>query len=125
MGEPRASRRRSSPTLLVRDGSRLRFAHPLIAAVVEERTPPAEWRSIHARLAEEARTPEQRARHLAAAAGGPDEQVAAALEAAASEAEARGATIAAAELAEQAAALTPTADVRAASTGCCWRRAPR
>jgi DNA-binding CsgD family transcriptional regulator len=97
--------------LLVRDGSRLRFAHPLIAAVVEERTPPSEWRSIHARLAEEARTPEQRARHLAAAADGPDEQVAAALEAAASDADARGATIAAAELAEQAAALTPDADV--------------
>ena len=79
--------------------------------MVEERTPPSEWRSIHARLAEEARTPEQRARHLAAAADGPDEQVAAALEAAAADADARGATIAAAELAEQAAALTPDADV--------------
>ena len=55
--------------------------------MVEERTPPSEWRSIHARLAEEARTPEQRARHLAAAADGPDEQVAAALEAAASDAD--------------------------------------
>jgi hypothetical protein len=54
--------------VLVRDGHRLRFTHPLIAAVVEERTPPSEWRAIHARLAEEARTPEQRARHLAAAA---------------------------------------------------------
>jgi DNA-binding CsgD family transcriptional regulator len=98
--------------LLVRDGPRLRFTHPLIAAVVEERTPPVEWRSIHARLAESARTPEQRARHLAAAAAGPDEQVAAALEAAAFDAEARGATIAAAELAEQAAALTPVTDAR-------------
>jgi DNA-binding CsgD family transcriptional regulator len=97
--------------LLVRDGRRLRFTHPLIAAVVEERTPPSEWRSIHARLAEEARTPEQRARHLAVAAAGPDEQVAAALEAAASAADARGAPIAAAELAAQAAALTPDADV--------------
>jgi DNA-binding CsgD family transcriptional regulator len=96
--------------VLVRDGRRLRFSHPLIAAVVEERTPPSEWRAIHARLAEEARTAEQRARHLAAAADGPDEQVAAALESAASDAEARGAPIAAAELADQAAALTPDTD---------------
>ena len=96
--------------ILVRDGRRLRFSHPLIAAVVEERTPPAEWRAIHARLAETATGREQRARHLAAAADGPDEEVAAALEAAAGEAEARGATIAAAELLERAAELTPAAD---------------
>ena len=78
--------------------------------MVEERTPPAEWRAIHARLAESATSQEQRARHLAAAADGPDEAVAAALEAAAGEAEARGAPIAAAELAERAAELTPAAD---------------
>ena len=96
--------------VLARDGHRLRFTHPLIAAVVEERTPPAEWRSIHARLAASATSQEQRARHLAAAADGPDEAVAAALEVAAGEAEARGAPIAAAELAERAAALTPVAD---------------
>jgi DNA-binding CsgD family transcriptional regulator len=96
--------------VLARDGHRLRFTHPLIAAVVEERTPPAEWRSIHARLAASATSQEQRARHLAAAADGPDEAVAAALEAAAGEAEARGAPIAAAELAERAAELTPPAD---------------
>ncbi len=98
--------------VLARDGHRLRFTHPLIAAVVEERTPPAEWRAIHARLAESATSQEQRARHLAAAADGPDEAVAAALQAAAGEAEARGAPIAAAELAERAAELTPVADVQ-------------
>ena len=97
--------------VLVRDGDRLRFSHPLIAAVVEERTPPAEWRAIHARLAESTVGEEQRARHLAAAADGPDEAVAAALLAASEAAEARGATIAAAELAERAAELTPAADV--------------
>src|SRR5215213_533578 len=96
--------------VLARDGHRLRFTHPLIAAVVEERTPPAEWRSIHARLAASATSQEQRARHLAAAADGPDEAVAAELESAAGEAEARGAPIAAAELAERAAELTPPAD---------------
>ena len=96
--------------VLVRDDRRLRFSHPLIAAVVEERTPPAEWRAIHAGLAATAADAEQRARHLAAAAEGPDERVAAALEQAAAQAESRGATIAAAELAERAAELTPAAD---------------
>ncbi|HYH88102.1 MAG TPA: AAA family ATPase [Solirubrobacteraceae bacterium] len=95
--------------LVVRDGPRLRFSHPLIAAVVEERTPPAEWRAIHARLAERIDVQEQRARHLAAASEGPDEDVAAALDVAAAQASARGATIAAAELAERAAELTPGA----------------
>jgi DNA-binding CsgD family transcriptional regulator len=96
--------------VLVRDGDRLRFTHPLVAAVVEDLTPPSEWRSIHARLAESATGQEQRARHLAAAADGPDEAVAIALVRAAAEAGARGARIAAAELAERAAALTPAVD---------------
>ena len=98
--------------VLVRDGARLRFSHPLIGAVVEERTPPGEWRAIHARLAELADHPEQRARHLAAASDGTDEDVAAALEAAAGEAATRGATMAAAELAQRAAEMTPDADRR-------------
>ena len=96
--------------VLVRDGRRLRFSHPLLVSAVEERTPPSEWRSIHARLAELTADPEQRAHHLAAAADGPDAEVATALERAASRATARGATIAAAELAERAAALTPEND---------------
>jgi hypothetical protein len=36
--------------VLARHGHRLRFTHPLIAAVVEERTPPAEWRANHAHV---------------------------------------------------------------------------
>ena len=96
--------------ILVREGNRLRFSHPLIAAVVEDRTPPADWRALHARLARSAPDQEQRARHLAAAAPGPDEDVAAVLEAAAAEAAARAATAAAAELAERAAELTPDTD---------------
>ena len=96
--------------MIVRDGRRLRFSHPLIAAVVQERTPSVEWRAIHARLAELTDQPEQRARHLAAASDGPDEEVAAALEAAAGEAASRGATMAAAELAERAAELTHATD---------------
>ena len=53
------------------------------------------------------REPEERARHLAAAATDPDERVAAALEQGAAQARARGAPAAAAELSEQAAELTP------------------
>ena len=56
---------------------------------------------------EHAIDPEERARHLALAATGPDEAVADALEAAARRAEARGAPPAAAELYERAARLTP------------------
>lgn len=51
---------------------------------------------------------EERARHLALAAAGPDEQVAAVLEDAADEAGSRGASAAAADLWEQAARLTPS-----------------
>ena len=54
--------------------------------------------------------PEERARHLALGARGPDADVAAALDEAAALAKARGAPIAAAELLEKARALTPADD---------------
>ncbi len=78
--------------MLVRDGDRLRFSHPCL---------PRSWRTarrrpigarVHARLARSAPDQEQRARHLAAAAPSPDEDVAAVLEAAAVEARRRAAT---------------------------------
>jgi class 3 adenylate cyclase/tetratricopeptide (TPR) repeat protein len=96
--------------VLERDGEQLRFAHPLFAAVVEERSPPDVWRAVHRRLAAATDDPEQRARHLAIAATGPDPGVAAALETAAARARLRGAPDAAAELAERAALLTPPDD---------------
>jgi DNA-binding NarL/FixJ family response regulator len=64
-------------------------------------------RRVHARLAQLDVDPEERARHLAIAAEGPSEEVAAALETAAEHAAARGAGHVAAELAERAVALTP------------------
>ena len=64
-------------------------------------------RRLHERLAELDIDLEERARHLAIAATGPDEEVAAALDAAAAHAGARGAAQAAADLSERAIALTP------------------
>jgi DNA-binding CsgD family transcriptional regulator len=85
---------------------RVRFSHPLFASVLYERTPPAQRRVVHRALAGVAGDVEERARHSARAATGPDASVAAALEAAAEHAASRGAPAAAADLCELAAALT-------------------
>jgi DNA-binding CsgD family transcriptional regulator len=92
------------------DSERVRFAHPLLASVYYEDATPWRRREAHARLAAVADDEEERARHLALAAEGPDAAVAATLDAAAPNALARGAPAAAAELSEIAAALTPSAD---------------
>ncbi len=88
------------------DGDRIRFSHPLLAPVCYEDMPLHRRRRLHRRLAELDLDPEESARHLAIAAAGPDEEIAAALDAAAAHARARGAALAAAELAERALALT-------------------
>ena len=98
----------------VRDGV-VRFAHPLLASGAYAATDPATRRALHAAIAELVTEPEERARHLALAATGPDEAVARELEDAARRAESRGAPAAAAELLERAVRLTPreqTADAR-------------
>jgi DNA-binding CsgD family transcriptional regulator len=95
------------------EGERLRFTHSLLASAVLARTPPAERRRLHARLAEVVPGAEARARHLALAVVGPDPIVAVELENAARQARARGAPAGAAELAEQALRLTPPDDGRA------------
>ncbi|HEX4671108.1 MAG TPA: AAA family ATPase, partial [Solirubrobacteraceae bacterium] len=89
------------------DGERIRFTHPLLAPACYEAMPLHRRRSLHERLAALDVDLEERARHLAIAATGPDEQVAAALDAAAAHARARGAIQAAADLSERAIALTP------------------
>ena len=89
------------------DGDRIRFTHPLLAPVCYEEMPLHRRRRLHRRLADLDLDPEERARHLAIAAAGPDEEIAAALDAAAAHAWGRGAAQAAAELAERAIALTP------------------
>jgi DNA-binding CsgD family transcriptional regulator/exonuclease VII small subunit len=94
----------------VEDG-RVRFAHPLLASAAYAATDPTDRRRLHRRLAEIAETLEERARHRALAAPGPDPDVAGDLDAAAQHARRRGAPAAAADLSDQAAALTPPAGV--------------
>ena len=89
------------------DDSRIRFAHPLLASICWEQAPPWKRRAVHLELAETVGELEERARHLALAAEGPDAAVATELDSAAERAAARGAPAAAAELFELAAQLTP------------------
>ena len=89
------------------DHGSIRFTHPLLASGAYSAAEPARRREAHRLLGGLVRDPEERARHLAAGATGPDEKVGAALEAAATRARARGAPAAAAELSEEAAQLTP------------------
>jgi DNA-binding CsgD family transcriptional regulator len=87
-------------------GEQLRFTHPLLASVCYAQ-PARRRRQTHARLAQIVDDPEARARHLALAAEGDDEQVAQALDEAAKHAATRGAPQTAAELWEMAARFTP------------------
>jgi DNA-binding CsgD family transcriptional regulator len=107
-----AVERAAEEGVLVLDGSRIRFAHPLLSSVCYEQAPLWKRRAAHRRLAAAVEDPEERARHLALAAEGPDGAVAAELDAAAEQAAARGATASAAELAELAARLTAEDDAQ-------------
>jgi DNA-binding CsgD family transcriptional regulator/Tfp pilus assembly protein PilF len=90
----------------VRDGG-IRFTHPLLGSGAYAAAEPSLRRELHTRAGMLVADPEERARHLALAATGPDEAVARALEDAARRAESRGAPPAAAELYELAVRLTP------------------
>ena len=96
------------------DGGRVRFTHPLLAAAAYDAPGADRRRDAHAVLARLTGEPEERARHLALAARGPDAAVAGQLDEAARSARARGAPLVAGELAELAAQLTPPADEAAA-----------
>ena len=89
------------------DDERVRFTHPLLASICYEEAPPWKRRAVHQTLAGAVVDVEERARHRALAADGPDAAVASELDAAAELAAARGATAVAAELCELAAAATP------------------
>ena len=91
----------------------IRFAHPLLASVLYADSTAADRREVHTRLSATANDLEERARHLALASTQPDEEVARALDDATEHARSRGAVAAAAELAVQAAQLTPRASAAA------------
>ena len=89
-------------------GGRIRSTHPLLATVAYSESSAEARRDVHRRLAAVVVDQEERARHLALAAEGPDEGVAAELEEAARKAAGRGAPDAAAQLSELARGLTPS-----------------
>ncbi len=111
--------------IVERDGGSIAFAHPLYRSAIYAESSREHRHRVHRRLSEVVDDDEERARHLALAADGPDEAAATALEDAAGRARARGSTAAAAELCELAERLTPpdrVADVLPFAR--CGRRVP-
>jgi DNA-binding CsgD family transcriptional regulator len=101
--------------LLAVVGGTYRIAHPLLGSALRQAMSPATRRDVHAALAVVLSAQPGRAIwHRAASAPGPDEQIAAGLERAATEARRRGAVSTAVTWLERAAALSPDSDDRAA-----------
>ena len=101
---------------LITVDDRVRFRHPLVRSTVYRLASAAERRRVHAALGESLSPgddEDRRAWHRAHAAAGPDETVAAELEASASRAQARGGLAAAAAFLERAVTLTPDPGRRA------------
>jgi DNA-binding CsgD family transcriptional regulator len=95
------------PSLICERVPTITFAHPLLRAESAGIAAPEDRRAAHRALADAADDPEDRARHLALAATGPDARVAEVLESAARDARGRGAPEVAAELLELACRSTP------------------
>ena len=97
------------------DNGRLEFSHTLLRSAVYHTAEPSLRRQAHQMLAASLRRDhdlDRRAWHLAAAAAGPDEQAASALERAATSARHRGAYAVAGEAMARAAELSPASESR-------------
>ena len=92
-----------------RSGTTVSFTHPLLASVLYQGVTADARQAAHRRVAAVVDDPVERSRHLALGTDTPDEGIARALDDAAGVARARGATLAAAELAEHAIRLTSRA----------------
>jgi DNA-binding CsgD family transcriptional regulator/tetratricopeptide (TPR) repeat protein len=116
LGIPESAALPAEGTGLVAFWPRIRFAQPLIRSAIYHSAPAGQRRRAHRAVAA-ACDPEvdadARSWHLAAAAAGPDELVAAEQEAAAERARSRGGFAATAALLERAALLTPDRKRRA------------
>lgn len=97
--------------VIVLDGDAIRFVHPLLASAAYGSVSANRARQLHAALAGAVGSADERARHLALSSDGPDEAIAAVLEEAAQRTRSRGAPGMAAEMLDQAYALTPAANV--------------
>jgi len=95
------------------DGELVRFSHPILGAAAYASIPADRRRRLHRAVAVLTDDLEERARHLATAATGPDPDVAVALEGAAEQAWRRGAADAAADLLRLACRLTDPRDTEA------------
>ncbi len=96
-----------SARLLERDGTRVRFRHPLIRSALYQAASELERRAAHAAIAAVITdAPHRRAWHRAAGSDGPDEAVATALDRAADDARRRGAVAAAVDALQRASELS-------------------